>query len=333
MKTFFLILLSLVGINDFLLAQTPETTSPSPSPAPIQTGGLLVRMRNLKGDNTEMVLLGRTDKNLRMQVKGSTAEIAIALNQISELRFIMPETTWKQAQQEIDSAQFEKAAVMMGPSIMPLLNYLDLPNNNAASLLMDHADLLRHANKLDEAAVLYNKLRMLPESQQTTRAMMWTIYCLAAQSKTDEAEKMLKTFEPFARDHELFGVERLVHARLDLAKKDYRSTLDEVSQVIAFSRIESDSFPESLFISAECYEALSATAPVTPETKNSAPTVNPIDYHKVAQNIYQEITKNFANTPWAKKSQLKVSATPPTTLPSKAGPAGTTEAKPKGSKP
>ena len=332
MKIFSIILFGLIEFNGVLLAQALESASSFSSSALSQTSGLLVRVRNSKGDETEMVLLGKTDKNLRMQVKGSTAETAIALNQIVGLEFIMP-ANWEQAQQELDAGQFEKAAAMMGAGIMPLLDYLDLPNSNAPSLVMKHADLLRYANKLDEAAVLYNKLRMLPEFPQAAQSMMWAAYCLAAQGKTDEATKILATITPFNRDHELFGVERLIHARLHLAKKDYRSTLDEVAQVIAFSRMESDSFPESLFISAECYEALGGNAQATPESKNQTAAANATDYNKVAQSIYQEIVKNFTNTPWAKKSQLKVSAISPTTLPAKPSPASTPEAKPKGSKP
>ena len=120
-----------------------------------QSAGLPVVVQMQKGDASEMILLGRADRSLRMQSKGVVgSEIIVPLNQIVEIRFVFPPAL-QQAQQALQLGQLEKAASLSNLILTPMLPYLDLPNNNAAPLVLTLADLYRRINKFNEAIAFY----------------------------------------------------------------------------------------------------------------------------------------------------------------------------------
>jgi hypothetical protein len=108
------------------------------------------------------------------------------------------------------------------------------------------------------------------------------------------------------------------------AIKDYPAALDEISQTLAFARIESEIYPEALYLSAQCYEALATTnafatrlvqltLPGTNRTVAVTANVSATqgltansNYVSVAKSIYQEIVTRYPNSPAAQKSQPKL---------------------------
>ncbi len=292
-----------------------------------ESAGVPVTFRMKGGKESEMVLLGREGDRLLMHMKGAeTAKTKMEISKILETRFVYPATV-KQAEQAYNQNQLDKAAFLLEPTVNSWLPYLDLPANNAVPLVMTLADIFRHTNKVKEAQDLFSKVSKLSKSTDTVRATMWVAYCHAAQDQVEEAAKILETMEPPERGSEQFSMAQLIRARLQLSKKNYHAALEEITQGIAFPRIESDLFPECLFISAECYAAIAATQQTSqPSSENTGGVqliLGSTNLTQVAQNLYLEIATNFPDTPWAKKSQSKIQRSMP---PVKAG--GSEGAKP-----
>jgi hypothetical protein len=278
-----------------------------------------------KGGSSEAVLVGKTDNGLRLQPKGATAgEYQISFDQVTEIRFVFPETLG-QIQEALNRNQWDRAAAMMKPVAAPLLFYLDLPANNGVAFVMVLADSLRRANKPEEALSYYDRLRMLPRSPESMRAAIWTAHCHVALNRADAAWKILQSMEPPKRDSDLFPLYQLVRAQVRQGQKDFVAALDEIAQGIAFSRMESESYPESLFLAAQCYETLAATnAANTGLIFKTIPSTNRVvaaaavttnvtlsltansNYVAVAQGMYQEIVTRFPETIFAQRSQSKL---------------------------
>lgn len=287
--------------------------------------GVPVIVVQKKGASAETALLGRTDSALRLQVKGAAAgsEYQISLDDVSEVRFVFP-ASLAQAQEALNQNQWERAATIMRPVVVPLLPYLDLPNNNGVSLAMVLADTLRAANKLEDALLFYDKMRMLPRTTEAQRAAIWAASCHASLNRSEPALRILQTMEAPKRDSELFAQYQTVRAQVKMAGKDYLSALDDLSQALAFSRMESELYPDAMFLTAQCYEALAVTnvfstrlvqwtLPSTNRVTTAAATTNVLqsltansNYVTVAQSIYRDIVTRFPNTPAAQKSQPKL---------------------------
>ena len=299
--------------------------------AMIQTSfgqGVPVVLGQKKGGSIETLLLGRTDTALRLQVKDAPAgnEYVLALDQIDQIRFVIPETV-NQAQDALNQGQWERAATILKPIIDPMLPYLDLPNSNAVPLVMLLAETLRRAGKFEDALAYFEKMRFLPPPADSVRASVWAAYCHAALGRSDAAWKILQATDPPKRDSEHFALYQFVSAQVRFSAKDYLAALDEVSQLLAVARLESDLYSDSLFLAAQCYEWLGNTNEVTtrivqltkPGTNRAAVVkANVIvyrsltgntNYVNVAKTIYQEIVSKYPTTSVALKSQLKLPST------------------------
>jgi hypothetical protein len=298
-----------------LAAQLGAAQTTPPAAAPSTALPVIVQTQAAKA--SEYNLLGKTpDRKLILQPKGTTSgELTLPANQIVEMNFIYP-PKYRDAQQALYLGELEKAIPILNPIVTPRLAYLDLPCvKNLIPVVLTFADTYRRVNKFNEAIALYEKVRMLPKSVSTIRATILISYCLAEQNKTDQAAKMLANNEPLKRDHELYYLERFARARIKLAEKDFRGSLDDIGQVTSALRIEHELYPESLWLTAQSYEALaqfeaSQPSPVLTAADTVAVTARTVDYKKVAGSIYLEITKNYPGSYWAKKSLPKAPAAP-----------------------
>jgi tetratricopeptide (TPR) repeat protein len=277
-----------------------------------------------KGGTSEAVLVGKSDAGLKLRPPGGAAgEYQLPFDQVSEVRFTFPETV-NQAQTAFSQGQFEQTATLLRPVVTPILPYLDLPGNNALPISFWFGDTLRRANKLDEALTVYDAVRTTAKGADATRGAVWTAHCHAALGRTEQALRVLDLAGAVKRDSDLFPLCQMVRAQVRFAAKDPLAALDDVSQALAFARIESELYPDSLFLAAQCYEALGATntvntrlvqltLPSTNRTVAATATTNVVfgltgntNYANVARSIYQEIVTKYPNSSAAQKSQPKL---------------------------
>lgn len=262
--------------------------------------GLQVAIRGVRNDVSDYTLVGRADRMLRVMPKGKgSGEMLLNVKDIVEVRFALPPAL-TQAMQAYSGGLYDQAAALMRPIAMPLMPYLDLPNTNAIAIVMAYADILRSGRKYDDAFAIYEKLKVLPKSPTTLRASILSAQCLASTGKLEAAQKALDANEPIKRENELFPVDRMVRAQVHLLNKEYQTSIDEIAQVIACSRIDSEWYPESLYITAQCYEGLGAMTNIVSSVGGSN------TFNEVSLTIYKELTKNFPKSTWAQKSKPKV---------------------------
>lgn len=309
--------------------------------------GLPVVVVLKKGGAQEVVLVGRTDNGVRLQPKGAGGGDYVAtFDQIDEVRFVLP-SGLNRAQDAWNQSQWDLVATILRPVVAPLVPYLDLPNNNAVTLATYLADALRRAGKFDEALAYYDRMRLLATASAAAQAGIWTAHCHVMANRTDQAWKTVQSVNVPKDNDELQALAQYVRAQVRFAQKDYLATIDEVARGISFSRMESESYPEMLFLAAQCYEMLGGTnvtvaaaqksglsqftlgntnlALITRLTTNAPPVASatpPVpptfqgvlgntNYPTVALEMYREIATNFPTTVWAQRSQARISSLAP----------------------
>lgn len=309
--------------------------------------GLPVVIVMKKGGAQEVVLVGRTDNGVRLQPKGAGGgDYVVTFDQIDEVRFVLP-SGLNRAQDAWNQGQWDLVATILRPVVTPLVPYLDLPKNNGVTLARYLADALRRAGKFDEALAYYDRMRLQAAADDAAQAGIWTAHCHVMANRLDPAWKTVQSVKVPKGNDELQALAQYVRAQVRFAQKDYLATLDEVARGISFSRMESESYPEMLFLAAQCYEALGGTnvtvaaaqksglfqftlgntnlaqvtrldtnaPPVMSATPPVAPTFQGVlghtNYPAVALGIYREIATNFPNTVWAQRSQTRISSLAP----------------------
>jgi hypothetical protein len=280
-----------------------------------------IYVRTKRNERKDLILLARNDKVLRTQPKGETGgEIPINISDIAEVQFVLPQATLNQAQRFYMMGQWDNTLKTMTPLITPVLGYIDLPGNNLIPLVLTYAEVLRYLNKFDEAQKIYAKISELPGAgPEAAKGNLWSIYCLAAMDKKDDANKQFNKIEPPTRGADLFPLYKMVNGKLLSFKKEYQNAIDELAQVTAFSRIESELFPETLYLIAQAYEGWAQANKEKKEKEREKNKIKdeppkPVDDTPdpcllASQRIYLEITRNFPESNWAKLSQPKVPKT------------------------
>ncbi|MDZ4198889.1 MAG: hypothetical protein U1E27_06340, partial [Kiritimatiellia bacterium] len=89
-----------------------------------------------------------------------------------------------------------------------------------------------------------------------------------------------------ARGDGAFGVYALARARLTYARGDSRAALDLLIPSILYENKDVDVFPESLMLSAECYEDI-------------------LEIHRT-RDVYYEIARLFPGTEWAVEARQRL---------------------------
>jgi tetratricopeptide (TPR) repeat protein len=154
------------------------------------------------------------------------------------------------------------------------------------ALLMRYAGQLRSAGNLDEALILYDRIRSLPGNPYERKAILWTAYCNVRLDRVESARLFLAEVGPLeSRDPE-FSLYQLVLARIGLLDGDYHEAMEQVSQGVVFSRIGYEWIPELLYTNGLCYESLGNPA--------------------TARSVYDQVILFFPSNPWADRSRERL---------------------------
>ncbi len=182
----------------------------------------------------------------------------------------------------VEAGSHTRALALLG--IVPLTND-DLELHN---LLMQYAGQLRSAGNLDEALILYDRIRSLSGNPYCTKAILWTAYCNVRLNRVESARLFLEEAgELESRDPD-FSLRQLVLARIGLLDEDFHEAMEQVSQGVIFSRIGYAWIPELLYTNGLCYESLG-----NPET---------------ARTVYDQLILFFPSNPWADQGRERLEA-------------------------
>lgn len=155
-------------------------------------------------------------------------------------------------------------------------------------VLNQYAGDFREQEELDEALILYDRIRTLPDSPLYKEALLWTAYCNVRLGRIQSARLFLEEAQPIAPRDSEFSLHQLVLARIELDDENFRKAMEEVSQGVVFSRIGYTWIPELLYVSGVCYEALGKP--------------------KTALTVYEQLQLFFPSQRWARLGQERTNA-------------------------
>lgn len=208
-------------------------------------------------------LLGRKDDKISMTPIGVGGLISMSVSSITSLEIDRPkalnEATFLMGQKkEADAvARLRQLARELAP-------YVDVPKNNAVDLICDAVDLLRSAERWPEAMEMLGSIRNPAPGSNAARVDLLRAYCYTAMGKTLEAETALKKAKQPERGDPLYPVAKIVESRVQLTVSNINQALDIIAQAIVDTPIESEYYPECLFVAGSCYHALVGQATAAP---------------------------------------------------------------------
>lgn len=248
------------------------------------------------GRRKSLVLVGRTQERLAYTEDESSARQVLAVDRIEEAYF---ELDYDRAElhKALRARQWDRAAAILLPPVKPALFYLDLPENNAAQLVLDVGDYLmrsgqqqlrvaetdeQHAAALKKYEGAYAVLKYASQAWWYSGggiARLKRIKCLLALGKPKTARRQFGDVdEPFPGDAAI-GLYWLVKAELDVQKSDFRAAMDAAVKSVCYEHKDVDTFPDALLISARCYEEMQ-------------------EWYR-ARDVYFEVARIFPRTDWA----------------------------------
>lgn len=209
-------------------------------------------------------LLGRRDDKISMTPIGVGGLISIGMASITSLEIDRPkalnEATFLMGQgKEADAiARLKQMAKEIAP-------YTEVPNNNAVDLICDAVDLLRSAERWADAMEMLRAITRPGEGSNVARVDLLRAYCLTATGKIVEAQVALKKAEAPERGDALYPVAKIVQSRAQLAVSNINQALDIIAQAVVDTPIDSEYYPECLFVSGSCYHSLIGQAGAMPQ--------------------------------------------------------------------
>ena len=251
------------------------------------------------------------------QLRGT---VQIPIEDIRSIAFSLPSMA-NRAVAAFEQQKWKEAQPLFKAALEPYITFLDLPNNNVVPLMWQYGESLRLDAKYDEAIAIYRQFDGLPDGLHKQRAQLARAYCDCLAGRTKEARALLETAAPTNHTDALFAQAQMVRARISLAEGKALQAVDEIARAIAIMRIDSDIYPECLYVSAECYKALEGVRKEQPVTEDafgqsdarydSAKVVLPeamTNMMQVSFAILQQVTNMFPDSAWARQSSAELAS-------------------------
>ena len=197
---------------------------------------------------------------------------------------------------------------LMNKAYAPFAPYLDLPNNNAIegtmqlgtamfkfakkSLRSAHNDHERDLAKRQYQAA-YGVFNSCAKAEWTSAGAVGALKAcrcqvLAQIGKLDSVERRVLDMEVPLPGDDAYGYYWVLRAEIFMAKGDTAKAMDAAVKSLCFQNKDVETFPDSLLISAECYEKLG-------------------EYYR-ARDVYFEVAKLFPKTDWAEDAADRLDA-------------------------
>lgn len=200
-------------------------------------------------------LLGRKGDKISMSPIGVGGLVSMSVSSITSLE-IDPPKALNEAIFLMGQKKEADAIARLKQLARELTPYIEVPNNNAVDLICDAVDLLRSAERWPEAMEMLAAIKNPGAGSNAPRVDLLRAYCYTAMGKTLEAETVLKKAKQPERGDPLYAVAKIVESRVQLTVSNINQALDIIAQAIVDTPIESEYYPECLFVAGSCYHAL-----------------------------------------------------------------------------
>jgi tetratricopeptide (TPR) repeat protein len=274
-----------------------------------------VSIRGSKGKDVKVVSRQRNTIALQLP-EHRLGTVKVVVDDIHSIQFALPSVAQK-ALGLYQQGKWDGCADLLAPVIGPYMDYIDLPNNNALPLVEKYAESLRQARRYADAAEIFRRMQALPAPKSRTRASVSLAYCQAAMGRAAEARALIKDAAVTNHQDEVFGLAKVVEARIGLLETNTLAGIDAAAQGIAVLPIDSPYYAECLALSASCYEQLhrdKAAGLLGGENHEEAvyddrrATIPPslTNLLAVARSISHQVTNLFPDTLWSADAQRKL---------------------------
>ncbi len=167
-----------------------------------------------------------------------------------------------------------EAAKALFPAVLPALQFLDLPDEETPRLAMNTASYLMRAGAIqrngrvttspDNPAVkeylaahrILTALAESPHARYMDEANWRSVTCLIMAGQLEEAEHAISRIPMPDKDDDGYAYSCLAQCQLYRAKEDPQQAMTFAVQSLAFNTKDIDTFPEALFLAAQCYKDL-----------------------------------------------------------------------------
>lgn len=255
-----------------------------------------------------VVLLGRRKglvmlRHANAAGEASTGVVALDPKTIKKVR-IRLEYDQKSYAKAKRKKNWAMAGALLAKALAPALPFMDLKNNNllapalrAATYFMRAGAAKTNGSREPEARqagereyrlanALCQRVMQAEWSPRADRAALMSCICLTALGRLDEAEALLaEQSEPDSGDDD-YGLYRLAQGGLLAARGKPLEAIEAAVQGIAFETKDIDTFPDTLMLSAYCYEKLG-------------------DWYR-ARDVYYEVARLFGKTHWAAAARARL---------------------------
>jgi tetratricopeptide (TPR) repeat protein len=244
-------------------------------------------------DEKEVDLVGREKSMVFYRPRGGPvgASLSAKLAEITEGEFVV-ELDGGAASKALMAEDWPAAVALLLPVAMPLLPYLDIPQNNGVGIALQAGQsMMKSARNLMQAggASMERATNAYVRARQVLKAVgtaEWTpdfelgrlnaVQCLIAIGDLKRAAKELEEARVPDPGDECFGLYWLAQAQLQYAKGKTRLAMDAAVKSLVFDNKNIETFPDALFMTGRCYEDL-------------------LEWYR-ARDVYYEIAKLFPLT-------------------------------------
>ena len=241
-------------------------------------------------------LIGRSGADVLYTEPGGTVTKLLKRDIIDEVYFEINMDTVA-LNEAIAKRQWSTAAGIMLPALQPTFPFLDLPNNNAADMVLEMGDyvlraaeaIMREAKtpeqeepaqkKYEAAYAIYKQAAKAEWSSVGTLARVKSVKCLLALNKPKTAQYYFEQIDPPFPGDAAYGIYWLVKGEMDAARGDFNAAIEAAVKSLCFENKDIGTFPDALLLSARCYEELQ-------------------NWHR-ARDVYYEVARIFPDTDWA----------------------------------
>lgn len=197
-------------------------------------------------------------------------------------------------------------ALMLYRQLRGFESLVVLPGSNIGQEFLNWADTLRQLRRYNEAAEVLASIDFSENDEGRSRALLIQAFIHCDRNEIDEAAQLMEDFVPIDRENVNFPLDRIVRARIHLARDETHLAALVVGESLASAPIESPVYPELLYLAAQTYEKMK-TKSQNPADAEQVAMIDKlmgesVDYDALVEGVRTHLSFIFPNSYWAQQS-------------------------------
>ncbi len=281
----------------------PSAASSKKAAAPIKENQPIKAYLTVDAVKTPVEIIGRNEK--KILVRDRSKEIQYNLSEVQSVDFKVDLDELK-VQELVARKKWDEASALIVKGFLPVFNYLDLYDNNAAEYLLEagsymvksaREDLLKTPpvggklspeieKKFTNAYKIFKQVEKADWFTAVKTAQLKAVQCLLYLGNLEKAtERFEEIGEPDMGDLS-YGLYYMLLGSILYEQKKVKDALDAGIKSVCFDTKDLDSFPDALLLCGKCYEDI-------------------LDPYR-ARDVYYETASLFQKTEWGDEAFKKL---------------------------